>query len=61
MTDQKKEWLTPQQVVDLGLVPFSYHALLRKIKAGKIKALKEEGLYYLTREMIDEYLNKNIK
>ena len=57
----EKEWFTPQQAVNEKLVPFSYHALLRKIKAGKIKALKEEGLYYLTREMIDEYLKKNIK
>ena len=57
----KKDWFTPQQAVNEKLVPFSYHALLRKIKAGKIKALKEEGLYYLTREMIDEYLKKNIK
>ena len=57
----EKDWFTPQQAVNEKLVPFSYHALLRKIKAGKIKALKEEGLYYLTREMIDEYLKKNIK
>lgn len=56
-----EKWFTPAKAVKEGLVPFSYHALLRKIKSGKIKALKEEGLYYLTREMIDEYLKKNIK